>query len=52
MAVYYWIEQMDRDTHEAVRSHREELLKMELDRFMDHVLGGLPTPSTLVSRGF
>jgi hypothetical protein len=47
MAVHYWIEQMDRDMDEAARSHREEMLELELRSFHDNVFGGAPAPATM-----
>lgn len=36
MAVRYWVDQMARDQHSAQIQRREELLRGELDRFLDH----------------
>jgi hypothetical protein len=42
MAVAYWVEQMDKDTLTVLNEHKEALLKVELDKFMDQVLGASP----------
>lgn len=42
MAVAYWVEQMDKDTQKVLDDHREEMLRMELSRFAEHVLGAAP----------
>ena len=39
-AVAYWVEQMDADTKRAEEDHRQAKLQEELDRFMEHALGG------------
>lgn len=39
MACAYWVEQMRGDTDKAMVSRKDDLRKMELDKFMDHVLG-------------
>ena len=39
MAVNYWTEIMDRDAEDAVSEHKENLLREELDRFMEHNIG-------------
>lgn len=36
IAVAYWVEQMAADADEEQRSHREELLDIELEKFMDN----------------
>jgi hypothetical protein len=46
MAVKYWVEQMSKDIDEAIEDHREELLKADLERFMEHALGHEPSPDT------
>lgn len=39
-AVNYWVEAMARDEKVALDDYKEELLKKELERFMDHAIGG------------
>ena len=39
MAVAYWVEQMDKDTQKVLEDHREEMLRLELQKFSEHVLG-------------
>ena len=39
MAVGYWVETLDRDIQQAVEDHKEELLKIELDKFMEASIG-------------
>lgn len=46
-AVAYWVEAMDRDTDRVIADHREHLLELELQTFMDHVVGGGPQVSTM-----
>ena len=43
MAVNYWTEIMDRDAEDAVEEHKEHLLHLELEKFMDHAIGGTKT---------
>jgi hypothetical protein len=42
MAVAYWVEQMDKDTQKVLDDHRSEMLRLELQKFSDHVLGMVP----------
>jgi hypothetical protein len=42
MAVAYWVEQMDKDTQKVLDDHRSEMLRLELQKFSDHVLGASP----------
>jgi hypothetical protein len=42
MAVAYWVEQMDKDTQKVLDDHRSEMLRLELQKFSDHVLGMAP----------
>ena len=39
MAVGYWVETLDRDIQQAVEDHKDELLKQELDKFMEASIG-------------
>lgn len=39
-ACYEWISAMAKDDKAAANDHREELLEAELQKFMDHALGG------------
>jgi hypothetical protein len=39
MAVGYWVETLDRDIQQAVEDHKDELLKIELDKFMEASIG-------------
>lgn len=45
MAVAYWVEQMDKDVQQNIKEHREAMLDLELQRFMDNVLGASPSSS-------
>ena len=38
MAVSYWVEQMAADADVAMSDRKEELLDMELEKFMEHAL--------------
>ena len=40
MAVAYFLESLSRDTQQAVQDHKEAQLDAELERFMNHALGG------------
>jgi hypothetical protein len=42
MAVAYWVEQMDKDTQKVLDDHKEEMLRLELEKFSQHVLGYAP----------
>ena len=37
MAVQYWVDQMAADADTEIRSRKEEMLDMELDKFMSHL---------------
>lgn len=50
MGVAYWVEQMATSTDQAVSVHRAELLQKELDRFMEHVIGGKPQQQGWLNR--
>tara|TARA_R110000868_G_scaffold286261_2_gene546708 strand:+ start:1051 stop:2712 length:1662 start_codon:yes stop_codon:yes gene_type:complete len=39
IAVAYWIETLDRDINQAVNDHRQELLDIELDKFLETAIG-------------
>ena len=39
IAVAYWIETLDRDINQAVNDHRQELLDIELDKFLETSIG-------------
>lgn len=39
MAVQYWVDRMAQDADEEMQSHREELLEIELEKFMENVSG-------------
>jgi len=41
----YWVEHMARDTDRAAEEHKEDMLKQELENFMDHALGYERSPS-------
>ena len=51
MAVAYWVEQMSKDIEQAKRDTREQVLKEELQTFMNHVRGcqHKPTQTTWVT---
>jgi hypothetical protein len=42
MAVSYWVEQMASHTESAVKDHRQKLLDIELEKFMEHATGRKP----------
>jgi hypothetical protein len=42
MAVAYWVDTMDKDTQKVLDEHRDEMLRLELQKFSDHVLGMAP----------
>lgn len=44
MAVSYWTEQMAQDADKQIAARREEKLRQELERFMDHSVGRKPQP--------
>ena len=39
IAVGYWVETLDRDIQQAVQDHKKDLLKKELDKFMESSIG-------------
>ena len=39
IAVGYWVETLDRDTQQAVEDHKDDLLRQELDKFMESSIG-------------
>lgn len=43
IAVAYWVEAMARDVRQAHFDHKQELLQMELDKFMEHAIGHKPS---------
>jgi hypothetical protein len=43
IAANYWVERMDRDQIMSYQQHKEDLLKEELDRFMETAIGRKPT---------
>jgi hypothetical protein len=44
MAVNYWTEQMSQDVDRQMATRKEELLKRDLENFMDTVVGRKPSP--------
>jgi hypothetical protein len=48
MAVAYWVEQMARDVDKAMKDRKEHLMKVELERFMEHAIGSKPLPNTWI----
>jgi len=44
-AVGYWVERMGQHQEEALKAHRDEVLDKELEKFMEHALGGQPKNS-------
>ncbi len=49
MAVGYWVETLDRDIQQAVKDHKADLLKMELDKFMESSIGRKPKRDNWIS---
>lgn len=45
MGVAYFLKSLSRDTHQAVLDHKEAQLDKELQRFMNHALGGQSQPA-------
>jgi len=39
MAVGYWVETLDRDIQKAMDDHKEDMLRIELDKFMESSIG-------------
>ena len=50
-AVAYWLQHMARNTTMAVKAHREDLLKKDLQRHMDHALGRKTSKGSPTMRG-
>ena len=42
IAVAYWTERMDRDQELSFNEHKNDLLKVELDKFMESAVGQKP----------
>jgi hypothetical protein len=42
IAVAYWTERMDRDQELSFKEHKNDLLKVELDKFMESAVGQKP----------
>ena len=42
IAVAYWTERMDRDQELSFKEHKNDLLKVELDKFMESAVGEKP----------
>lgn len=40
IAVAYWVQRIAQDADRGLVEHREDLLQKELDRFMEHAIGG------------
>ena len=49
MAVGYWVETLDRDIQQAVKDHKADLLKIELDKFMESSIGRKPKRDNWIS---
>ena len=49
MAVGYWVETLDRDIQQAVKDHKADLLKIELDKFMESSIGRKPNRDNWIS---
>lgn len=45
MAVAYWVEQMAVNIDESIKDRREEALELELEKFLEDVLGEKPKPA-------
>jgi inactivated superfamily I helicase len=39
IAVNYWVERMDRDQELSFNEHKNDLLRQDLDRFMENAVG-------------
>lgn len=52
MAVYYWLEQMDRDATKATQTHEQRQLEKQLDEFRRRYakLSGGPRAKTMGAR--
>lgn len=42
IAVAYWVKLMSQEADRGLHEHKEQLLQKELDRFMEHAIGGRP----------
>jgi hypothetical protein len=47
-AVFYWVEFMSKDQNKVEEQHKEKLLKAELKKFKNHVIGTKPKPKSLL----
>jgi hypothetical protein len=45
IAVNYWVERMDRDQELSFNEHKNDLLRQDLDRFMENAVGRKPNNS-------
>ena len=45
IAVNYWVERMDRDQELSFNEHKNDLLRKDLDRFMENAVGRKPSNS-------
>jgi len=45
IAVNYWVERMDRDQELSFNEHKNDLLRQDLDRFMENAVGQKPSNS-------
>jgi hypothetical protein len=45
IAVNYWVERMDRDQELSFNEHKNDLLRQDLDRFMENAVGRKPSNS-------
>ena len=52
MAVGYWVEQMARDVDDVMKADKEAAWDKELERFLDHTIGGKTPPTTWMNTGF
>ncbi|WP_187971138.1 phage terminase large subunit [Aquibium microcysteis] len=52
LAVHYWTSAMARDTEKAAQQARQEALDAELRIFLQHVIGGAPSPGSIIRRPF
>ena len=44
-AIAYWVEFMARNQHTAIEQHKEDLLQMEIDKFLENAIGHTPVSS-------
>lgn len=49
IAVQYWVEQMSQDIEKAKDARMEALLKADLERFLEHVVGGPQQRSSMMA---